>query len=720
MSASNLAFVASDDNLLIDALNGMSWSALLDYFHSKKLPENVLLSPGKEKHVASAQAIIRNEFEFNNERFSLGDEFDWKANPSKDIEWLILLHKFYYFKELVGAYDFTQNEVYAQKWVGLIDSWIRQVPDGFIDSQVTGRRLQQWILSYQYFVAKWRSPTISPSFLESFLRSLHSQTHYLCEHLTPEGNHRTLELYAIFLVAVTFPEFRSATYFLEFSTEKLIENIKRDLLPDGVHRELSTDYHHTVLKNYLRFRELASLNQIELPEVCDELLKRAIEFSCYVHKPDGLIPAINDGDCNSYLALLKKANTYYPAPFIDYVISKGVEGRAPVQRSKSFENSGYCVLRSDWTANPYEEAFYLFFDCASIGFGSHGHYDALNFEMAAYGHSLIVDPGRYTYNESSDDGVNWRKLFKSTAAHNTVVVDGLDQIPYRPGRPVDPEPVTTLKHFVSTTGFDFLHGQIISQQYPVVHERMIYFMQPEYWIVTDLLKSENIHQYDLYFHLSSKAQSQTDLEINDVSQIVHSPNLIIAQAYDADIQVALEQGFVSQEYGIKCEAPVVKFSQSQSANTGFRTVLYPYLSVPPDLRVLQLPIFHKGKLCQAHEASVLKICIKTVEYTYEDYFFINHISVENEYSFDGFTCVGRFLFLRRNISGQVINLQGEELSVVRFHSKALLNVENNHIRVSYQHPNLSLTATSGRIESMLDVYEILSDWLADQENWHSL
>ena len=25
------------------------------------------------------------------------------------------------------------------------------------------------------------------------------------------------------------------------------------------------------------------------------------------------------------------------------------------------------------------------------GFGSHGHYDLLNFEAAAYGHSLIVD-----------------------------------------------------------------------------------------------------------------------------------------------------------------------------------------------------------------------------------------------------------------------------------------------------------------------------------------
>jgi hypothetical protein len=70
------------------------------------------------------------------------------------------------------------------------------------------------------------------------------------------------------------------------------------------------------------------------------------------------------------------------------------------------------------------------FDCGPLGEGNHGHFDALSFELAAHGRSLIVDPGRYTYSEAGD--INWRVHFRGTAAHNTVCVDGRHQTCYLP------------------------------------------------------------------------------------------------------------------------------------------------------------------------------------------------------------------------------------------------------------------------------------------------
>jgi hypothetical protein len=35
----------------------------------------------------------------------------------------------------------------------------------------------------------------------------------------------------------------------------------------------------------------------------------------------------------------------------------------------------------------------------------------------------------------SEQEPNWRRFFESTRAHNTVTVDGLDQTPYRRGKP---------------------------------------------------------------------------------------------------------------------------------------------------------------------------------------------------------------------------------------------------------------------------------------------
>ncbi|MEQ1739948.1 MAG: alginate lyase family protein, partial [Methyloglobulus sp.] len=469
--------------------------------------------------------------------------------------------------------------------------------------------------------------------------------------------------------------------------------------------ELSTDYHHTVLKNYLRFRGLASLNQIDLPTACDMLLKQAIEFSYYVHKPDGFIPAINDGDCNSYLPLLKKAHSYYPDAHLQYIISKGEEGVPPAQRSRGFTDSGYYVLRSDWSVKPYGDALYLFFDCAPLGFGSHGHYDALNFEMSAYGHSLVVDPGRYTYSEISEDGINWRKYFKGSSTHNTVVVDGLDQMPYRCGRPVDPEPEVRLKQFVSTTGFDFLHGQVISQQYPVVHERMIYFMLPEYWIVTDQLKAEGKHNYDLYFHLASRSQDRASLASNDVCHIVRAPNLLIAQPKDSATDVTIEQGYVSPEYGIKHKAPIIRFSKQQVSTTAFHTVVYPYRDLEPTLQVTEIPVYQNGRLCESAEASALQINLIVNENTYVDYFFSNPGATKAEYSFADVHCVCRMLFIRRNGSGKIINLQAESASFITLNDDNFLNFGTDSLTLSYANQYLSLTTSKRTLTTRLDKIE---------------
>lgn len=59
--------------------------------------------------------------------------------------------------------------------------------------------------------------------------------------------------------------------------------------------------------------------------------------------------------------------------------------------------------------------------------GNHGHFDLLSVEVAAFGRSLIVDPGRYTYHEAGE--VNWRGISRH-AMHNTVAVDGRNQTRY--------------------------------------------------------------------------------------------------------------------------------------------------------------------------------------------------------------------------------------------------------------------------------------------------
>lgn len=657
---------------------------LLGYFRSRDSSQYFPLSRGSSSHVDRADQILSNEFRFNNEIHRLSDPLDWKTNPSRDVEWLILLHKFYYARDLGAAYDYTGEDRYLMKWVQLVSSWISTVPLGFIDSHVTGRRLQQWVLAYHYFIPKRHSDAIPSQFLIEFLRSIDAQTHYLCAHLTPEGNHRTIELYAIILVAVIFPELKDAAWLLEFAKQELLKNMEQDLLEDGVQRELSTDYHHIVLKNYLRVKELAVLNQVTLPPRFDELVEKALDFSMYVHKPDGFIPAFNDGDSNSYLSLMKKAHSYYPNEHRLYVASKGKKGIPPPERDRAFPASGYYVLRGSWVRQPYEDELYLLFDCGPLGFGSHGHYDLLHFEMAAFGHSLIVDPGRYTYSEDSADGINWRRIFKGTAYHNTVVVDGKDQSPYRKGQPVGPEPHATVKTFSNADGFAFIHGQAVSAEYPVVHERILMFALSEYWIITDLLRADEGHRYDLHFHLAPRALGRTMLLKRERSTCVLSPNLLIVQPTSPEIHTDLLEGFVSSQYGEKQPAPILRYSKRATGTTCFDTVLYPFQTTQPEITVQQLIVSDQHGRCTPDRATALHITLRSESRTYSDHLFITHNDSRHLYQFEDIACRSQMLFLRRNSSGHIVNVQAEGLEYLRIGTKELLNGTQSPRRVSYR------------------------------------
>ncbi len=65
-------------------------------------------------------------------------------------------------------------------------------------------------------------------------------------------------------------------------------------------------------------------------------------------------------------------------------------------------------------------------DAAPLGYlsiAAHGHADCLSFVMSVAGEEILIDPGTYCYHS---DPV-WRDYFRSTRAHNTVGVDGVDQ-----------------------------------------------------------------------------------------------------------------------------------------------------------------------------------------------------------------------------------------------------------------------------------------------------
>jgi uncharacterized heparinase superfamily protein len=647
---------------------GEPWSALDDgallaHLRSPRQVQVDLVVDADECTSEKIAAVMQGHFEFNGETYTLADPIDWLTNPSADVEWHILLHKFYYAAGLGQAFLTTGDVRYAQRWAALLDSWMRVTPAGFIAADVTGRRVQNWIYSSRAFIAHdaVQTASLDAGFVRRLLESLSYQVDFLCQNLTAKRNHRTLELYAIFLAGVAFPEMRRAAYWREFALRETLANMQADLQVDGVHCEQSTDYHHLALRNWLHVRTLATRNGIPVPPQMDILLERALHFSMHVHKPDGLVPSFSDGDVRSFLPLLMQGAQIFGRADMRFVASQGVEGLPPASCTAHFPVSGYHVLRSAWSRPPhFTDAQHLVFDCGPLGEGNHGHFDALSFELAAYGRSLIVDPGRYTYSEAGD--TNWRLHFRSTAAHNTVCLDGRSQTSYVPKvikeasrhaqgavrhKISGPAPETQLIESASSSVLGLLHGRCASYEYDAVHDRCIVFVDQRYWIVSDWMRASSTHDYVLNFQLGPEAENHAQLS-HQAGVLLCSPGLVMAQPLRKSHHTTLAGGWVSTRYGHKQAAPVLR-TQARGQDIDFDTVLLPSHDKAPALQVIDLLVQGEGGIMQP----ALRITLQLDNTVVVDGWFHARHMQSQRWKIGPYAFFGRWLYWREASDGSM-------------------------------------------------------------------
>jgi hypothetical protein len=266
------------------------------------------------------------------------------------------------------------------------------------------------------------------------------------------------------------------------------------------------------------------------------------------------------------------AATLLARPDFLYGATGGKQGLPSAQRNVSFPDGGYFVQRSGWGEGrtPFQQERFLIFDCGPLGDGGHGHYDALSVEIAASGRPLVMDPGRYTY---AEDAPNWRRWFKATSAHNTVCIDGLDQTPYKRGKPKGATAQARLLERVSSPGLDILRGEVVSPVYEAVHTRDILFVADEYWLIIDRLRGTQPHRYDLRFHLAPEAWGATTITRTLDNAIVRAPGF--ALVFPGSFEPRVEAGWIAPRYGEKRQAPVVSVVADEVAEAEFITLVAP-------------------------------------------------------------------------------------------------------------------------------------------------
>lgn len=440
---------------------------------------------------------------------------DWLFNPTQakgpfNPEWTWQLNRMQFWSTLARAYTATRDEKYARAFARQLEDWLAQtggVPaeNGYNGVGSPWRTIEEGLRLMNSWPEAWRAFSTSPSFpsplRERFRESMRAQARHILAHRSRGNNWLLMELNGVHSCAVLFPDLPESAAWRRESARLFAEAASEQLLPDGLHCELSSDYHLVfyVCAAQLYRRALKSGTLDELPAAFKELMVRGAEGPLAMTTPSFVQPRFNDCYTVAAEAVLKTASEFFPdrADF-RWGVTHGREGAPPAGETASrfLPWSGFAVMRSGWEP----DATYLAFDVGPLGIG-HWHQDKLSFTLWKGGEELVFDDGGGQYECSA-----YRDYALSGYDHNTLLVDGLAQNrrgPRRLERPVD-------AGWESTPERDFARGVYDQGFGPrevrlAVHERRIEFLKPDRFVVTDVATSVDgkAHDYEVLFQLDT-------------------------------------------------------------------------------------------------------------------------------------------------------------------------------------------------------------------------
>jgi uncharacterized heparinase superfamily protein len=508
-----------------------------------------LFEAAAECELAEAQRLLRHEFCFLSHPSKHGPYVSWSQDPATGRDWSggysadipyrgiarlgdvklsWELNKHQYFFTLGKAAWLTGDAKYARKITEHIDHWIANNPcySGihWISALETGTRAISWVLAFPFF-----SDYCDAEFLGRMTRSMAQHLLFVEQNLST-GEYANTHLVgeaAILVIGALFLESKHSKRWLALGLHHLNEQIHRQVRSDGVHAEQSIAYHRFFLDQYLLTHAILQANGLSLPSGTLHRMEQMVQFLMDVMHPDGSVPSFGDGDDARGVWLHASASKDYRSILAlgavlfrrsDFKMAAGtaseellwlygdsglqafaeLPSKAPDHTSIAYPSAGYYVMRGGWA--PTDAV--LIFDCGPLGLGpaGHGHADALSLQLFANGYPFLTDPGTYSYNLD----YAWRDIFRSSHAHNTVVVDDQDQSLPRDRMSWETSARARCHRWITTTWFDLVEGEhdgYCVLPSPVRHRRVVVSFKPDVWIILDHLSGPGQHKIEINMHL---------------------------------------------------------------------------------------------------------------------------------------------------------------------------------------------------------------------------
>lgn len=379
----------------------------------------------------------------------------------------------------------------------LISDWIARVPVGAADAwepYPLSLRLVNW-LKYALSLPPGGVPPAWVASLAHQTAALEGdlEYHLLANHLLKNGK-------ALVFAGVCL-QGAAAERWLARGLEIMVAEAAAQILPDGGHIERSPMYHCIALEDFLDVVNLLVSNPGRATDDQVETLtaaaRRATEFLAAIRTGADDIPLFNDaafGITRPAADVLAYADRPGGAPTgaIDSAIAPV---GAPAATRIFLPDTGYYGYRQGGDS--------LIIDCGPVGPDyqpGHTHCDTLSYELHVAGVPIVVDSGTFDYEAGP-----FRHYLRSTAAHNTVRIDGQEQSEiwgaFRVARRARPRAVLLSEWVNGQLVFSGAHDGYERLPGRPVHRREVIMESRGRWSVRDTVLGSGTHQVESFLHL---------------------------------------------------------------------------------------------------------------------------------------------------------------------------------------------------------------------------
>lgn len=358
------------------------------------LPEKLKLDPPDlwGGDAARGRQVAEGTFAHVGQELNLGvPPSNWFPAKASAL-WVFHLHYHDWIGDLRAAGDKTTARRLLASWMEACSSWDKVAWHPYPLSL----RLVNWLTHASWLLSNAEGESLPDEFIAGFWELTLAQAKHLASNPETwlEGNHLIKNMKALVYAGACIP---GCEGLLMQGLPGLLRALKAQVNADGGHYEASPWYHAQVLEDVLDVSALLRKAGGVPPQLAETAERMAAALAFYRH-PDGGLALFNDGAVGD-------------AAHLDRLLKRAGNPDAP----RILPDTGYARLERGGTV--------LLLDAGKVGPDEnpgHAHADTLSLELSLAGERVIVNGGTYAYQH------RLRNLFRGTAAHATVSVDGAD------------------------------------------------------------------------------------------------------------------------------------------------------------------------------------------------------------------------------------------------------------------------------------------------------